>query len=157
LQLASDPANKSQVRFNAVKALETLSDPSKDVSLIMKWVSLAWRGLTAHCPSCHHSFPLWKVQNEVVSAYTDDLNEPVEPVEELLDRRLVLLGKADNRKKPHPGQIKAIAAPERHIVGTGAGRVGKSTLLAMLAFGALIIPGVEIWILARTYDDARKE
>jgi hypothetical protein len=70
---------------------------------------------------------------------------------------MTLLSRADNRKKPHPGQVKALNAPERNIAGLGPARSGKSLLLAMFAVLAFMIPGVEIWILARVYSAASSE
>ena len=57
----------AQSRFNALKALEKLSDPSQDVNLIWRYVDLVWRGMEGHCPGCHESFPLWKVKNSELS------------------------------------------------------------------------------------------
>ena len=157
LEIATDTSNKSQTRFTAVKALEDLTDPTKDVALILKWITLGWRGLNAHCPACHNSFPLWKVKNQVVNDYIEEVGDPIKELEGTLERRLEVLSKADNRKTPHPSQLQALGAPERHIVGTWAARSGKSYLLAMLAFLTLMNPGVEVWILARIYEDARSE
>jgi hypothetical protein len=70
---------------------------------------------------------------------------------------MTLLSRADNRKKPHPGQVKALNAPERNIAGLGPARSGKSLLLAMFAVLAFMIPGVEVWILARVYSAASSE
>jgi len=155
--LANDPAQKSKIRYDAVQALEDLADPTKDINLIMKWVQLSWRGMTAHCPSCHNSFPLWKVKNKAVEEYVAEMEEPIVQAEDKLDLRLQMLARADKRKTPHASQLKALGAKERHIVAIGPARGGKSYTLAMLAYLSSLIPGAETWILAQTYDAARKE
>lgn len=148
----------AQVRYNAVEALEKLEDPNKDINLIWKWVDLVSRGMLAHCPCCHETFPLWKVDNPALSKYRK--KEKVEEVKEtydVLERRMEIISRMDRRKQPHAGQIQALAAPERHVAGLGPARAGKSLVLAWFAATAFLIPGVEIWILARVYDDARSE
>lgn len=149
---------KSQTRFNAIKALEKLSDPSGDVNLIFKWLDVLWRGATAHCPRCHNSFSLWKIKNQKLEEWRqkNELPSTVE-TDDLLEKRMEILSRAELRKRPHPGQIKALAAPERSIAASGAARGGKSFLLGMLALLSFLIPGVEVWVLARIYDDARSE
>jgi hypothetical protein len=145
-------------RFKAIAALEKMTDPAADVNLILMWVDLLWRAGEAHCPCCHASFPLKDIENSKLNTFRDDVAlPPDEEVESLYDRRMTILERADNRKKPHPGQIVALNAPERNIAGLGPARSGKSLLLAMFAILAFMIPGVEIWILARVYADAGSE
>lgn len=122
MELANDPNNKSQTRYNAVQALDKLVDPSKDVSLILRWLSIMWRGMNAHCPCCHKTFPLWKIENEAVYQFSKEIKDPIKKSEDLLERRIEVLRRAEKRKKPHVGQLKALQAPERHIVGLGAAR-----------------------------------
>ena len=148
----------AKARFNAIQALERLNDPSKDINLIFRWVDLMWRFYTGHCPACHQDFPLWKVRNERLNKYREDHEiPPDEPIEKEEDRRLALIKEAEKRRHPHPGQVRALVAPERHIVGTGAARAGKSFTLAMFCLMYFMIPGAESWILARIYDDAINE
>jgi len=149
----------AQSRFNALKALEKLSDPSQDVNLIWRYVDLVWRGLEGHCPSCHESFPLSKIKNTELNDWRKraKITHKPDPDQTTLDRRLELFSHFDKRKSPHPGQIRALAAPERHLVGMGAARAGKSLLLATFAAMAGLIPGAEVWVLARIYEDARSE
>lgn len=136
--IAESKDNNSQVRFNAIKALESLMDPTKDLALIMKWVSLVWRGLEAHCPRCHNSFPLWKVENKKVKEYLESQGEAVKPLEESLDRRLELFRQAEKRKQPHPGQLKVLGASERHIVCTGAARCLEENERIVLSDGRVL-------------------
>jgi len=159
VEIRDDPDTKSSIRLQAIKALERLHDPSRDANLIWRWIDVAWRGLKVHCPCCHKSFPLAKIENPKLQRFREHLNlDPKIPVyEDDLERRLALLRCADSRNEPHPGQKQALGAPERHIVGTAAARSGKSYLLAMFAFMGILVPGVEIWILARIYEDARSE
>ena len=145
-------------RFKAIAALEKMVDPSADVNLILMWVDMMWRASMAHCPCCHKTFPLRHIKNEKLNKFREDVDlAPDEEVETLLDRRMTILTRADNRKKPHPGQIVALNSPERNIAGLGPARCGKSILLAMFALLAFLIPGVEVWILARIYADAASE
>ena len=156
--MRDDPDVPAKSRFMAITALEKLNDPSKDVNLIYRWVDLMWRFYTGHCPACHTDFPLWQVKNERLNRYRTD--HKIEADKELYseaDRRLELIKEAEKLRHPHPGQVKALAAPERHIVGVGAARAGKSFTLAMFCLMYLMIPGVELWILARVYDDAEPE
>lgn len=140
-------------RHKAILALEKLKDPSKDINLIFKWIDIMWRYYNAHCPCCHTDFPLWKVQNAAIERYWADNNvEPALQVEDPLKRKLDLLERARPSKPPHPGQIPLIAAEERHIVGTGPARTGKSTALAQFGFMYMMIPGAEIWLLSQTYE-----
>jgi len=152
---SSVPAN---ARWEAIKALEKINDPSQDLNLIYRWIDLVWEGFSAHCPCCHEDFPLAKVQNQKLYEYRLSYDDkPYTVRESEIDRRLYLLRQADRRRLPHKTQMIALTAPERHVIGQGAARGGKSFLLAMFAIMFVLIPGVEIWILARVYDDARSE
>lgn len=145
-------------RFKAIAALEKLVDPAADINLILMWVDLLWNSAMAHCPCCHSTFPLKHITNTRLNKFREDVELPLDcPAETLLERRLTVLERADNRKTPHAGQLKALSAPERNIAGLGPARSGKSLLLAMFALLAFLIPGVEIWILARIYADAASE
>jgi hypothetical protein len=145
-------------RFKAISALEKMVDPSADVNLILMWVDMLWRASMAHCPCCHKTFPMRHIKNEKLNKFREDVDLGAdEETDTLFDRRMTILSRADNRKKPHPGQMKALAAPERNIAGLGAARAGKSLLLSMFALLAFMIPGVEVWILARIYADAASE
>jgi hypothetical protein len=145
-------------RFKAIMALEKMVDPAADVNLILMWVDLLWRASMVHCPCCHKTYPLRHIKNEKLTKFREDVELPPDGNEmTLLDRRMTILSRADNRKKPHPGQVIALASPERNIAGLGAARAGKSLLLAMFALLAFMIPGVEVWILARIYADAASE
>ena len=145
-------------RYMAIQALERLNDPSKDINLIYRWIDLMWRFYTGHCPACHTDFPLWKVRNDrLVKFRADNGIEIDETPEDESQRRLDLIKTAEKRRHPHPGQVRALIAPERHIVGVGPARAGKSFTLAMFCLMYLLIPGVEVWILARVYDDAAPE
>jgi len=145
-------------RYKAINALEKLVDPSADVNLIFMWVDLVWRSALVHCPCCHETYPLKLINNEKLNRFRSDVDiDADEGGETLFDRRMTVISRADNRKKPHPGQIIALAAPERNVAGLGAARSGKSLLLAMFALLTFLIPGVEIWILARVYADAASE
>jgi hypothetical protein len=153
--IRDDSQQPARTRFNAIKSIEKLSDPSSDSGLINMWLAVIWRGLVAHCPCCHNNFPMWKIQNTNTKMFFEE--EPLVPTFDILERRTEILKRADRRKRPHPGQVKALEAPERHLAGMGAARAGKSVLLAWLALLHFLIPGVEIWILARVYEDARSE
>ena len=159
LETIRDDANApGNSRFKAITALEKMIDPSADVNLILMWVDLMWRASMAHCPCCHTTFPLSQIKNEKLNKFREDLDlAPDEECATLFERRMTILSRADNRKKPHPGQITALSAPERNIAGLGAARAGKSLLLAMFALLTFLIPGVEVWILARVYADAASE
>ncbi len=157
--IRDDDQAKSQVRFNAIQALEKLSDPSSDSGLISLWLDLLWRGAQSHCPRCHNTFPMAKIKNQAMEKWWEehsDTGEP-QPIDGLFDRRMAIIKKSDPRKTPHPGQILALSAGERHLAGKGAARAGKSLVLAWMALLFFLIPGVEIWILARIYDDAKSE
>lgn len=156
--MRDDPDVPAKSRFTAIQALEKLNDPSKDVNLIYRWVDLMWRFYTGHCPACHTDFPLWKVRNERLERYRSDHHISDDtPIEDNSLRRLELIKAAEKLRHPHPGQVMALSAPERHIVGVGPARAGKSFTLAMFCLMYLMIPGVEVWILARVYDDAEPE
>lgn len=156
--IRDDPQVKAQIRFNALQALEKLSDPSADSGLINMWLDLLWRGAKAHCPRCHNTFPLWKIKNSNLENYRkqNELEPPVE-VGNTFERRMEIIKRSDPRKRPHSGQVLALQAEERHIAGRGPARAGKSVLLAWMALLFFLIPGVEIWVLARIYEDARSE
>lgn len=156
-ELRDDTSLKSQVRYNAALALEKIADPSKDTQLVMIWLSFIHRGMNVHCPSCHNTFPMWKVQSKKVKEYIEEIKDPIVEVDTILDRRLELLVRSDLACTPHPSQIPALAAPERHIAGLGPARSGKSQLLSMFAFLGILIPGCEIWIVAQVYESASKE
>jgi hypothetical protein len=145
-------------RFKAINALEKLSDPAADVNLILMWVDLMWRASSAHCPCCHETYPLKEITNDKLNTFRNDVEiDPDEGAKTLFERRMTIIGRAENRKTPHPGQVKALSAPERNIAGLGPARAGKSLLLAMFALLAFLIPGVEVWILARIYSEAASE
>ena len=157
-QIRDNENAPAKSRFDAIKVLEKLTDPSQDVNLIWRWVDLVWKGVEAHCPNCHNSYPLAKVKNPELEDWRKRAKVTHAPVsEDLLSRRLSILSEFDKRKTPHPGQLFALSAEERHLVGMGAARAGKSLLLAMFAAMTGLLPGVEIWILSRIYEDARSE
>ena len=158
-KLRDNPRAKAADRFNAIKMLKKLHDPGKDVNLIYKWIDLAWRYQTAHCPSCHHSFSLADVPNEKLEKWRDRNHADKAPKKHIrkFDRQMEIIKRCDPRRTPHAGQVRVLAAPERHVVGEGAARAGKSYLLALIAAMGICLPGVEIWILAETYDRAAKE
>ncbi len=156
--LRDSPDAPPSAKFKAVEALEKLHDPSQDVNLIWTYIDLATSGLDAHCPACHTEFPLASVQMPGLVTYRQehDLDTP-EPVTDLYDRRNILIKKAEKRARPHVGQVLALGTLERHIVGLGAARAGKSFLLSLFAYLYFLQPGSECWLLARTYEDARSE
>lgn len=158
-ELRDDPNANSTVRFAAVTALEKLHDPSTDINLVFKWIDILWQYVHAHCPSCHKTFPLMQIQNKALEKYYESMQitPPEKTRESFLETRLHLLKMADKRKIPHASQLMALAAPERHIVGKAAARAGKSLLLAMFALFGILLPGVEIWLIARIYEDAGQE
>lgn len=156
--IRDDSTAPANARWEALKALEKINDPSQDQNLIYRWIDLVWEGFSVHCPCCHEDFPLAKVQNSKLYEYRLSYSERPYLVRNAeLDRRLYILKEAEKSRYPHPIQMQALAAQERHIYGQGAARAGKSFLLAMFALMFLLIPGVEIWILARVYEDARSE
>lgn len=154
------PGVKSATKFNAIKLLEQMYDPASDEGLIYRWIDYAWRYQEAHCPCCHKSFPLSKVKNKSLEQWRDRVGEHsnlANITEDDLNRRLQIIKQADPRNRPHASQTPALSARERHVVGRGPARAGKSYLLAMMALITFLLPGVEIWILARIYEDARSE
>lgn len=159
VEIRDDPTIKSATRLQAVKALKTLHDPSRDVNLIWRWIDMAWRYQKVHCPCCHESYALGKIKNPKLEEYRSqaELDAPEDFPDEDFPRREQIINMADKRLRPHAGQVKALAAPERHIVGQGAARAGKSYVMALFAMLAVMLPGVEIWVLARIYEDARSE
>ncbi len=156
--IRDDATASGSSRFKAIAALEKLVDPSADVNLILMWVDLMWRSAMVHCPCCHETYPLKEIENEKLNTFREDVEiDPDDEADDLFGRRMGIIARADNRKKPHPGQVIALGAPERNIAGLGAARSGKSYLLALFALLAFMIPGVEVWILARVYGDAASE
>jgi hypothetical protein len=146
------------IRYKAIQYLEKLYDPSGDVGLIMRWMDLLWRASLTHCPCCHETFPLSEIQNPKLDEWRiQSGQEPLVVHKETLDRKMEIFKRAETRKKPHKSQVIALAAGERDVVGLGAARGGKSFLLAVMALMAFMIPGVEAWILARVYGDAKYE
>jgi hypothetical protein len=156
--IRDDSGAPGSSRFKAISALEKMVDPAADVNLILMWVDMMWRASLAHCPCCHETYPMREITNEKLNTFREDVEiDADEDAVTLFDRRMGIISRADNRKKPHPGQVIALSAPERNIAGLGAARSGKSYLLAMFALLAFMIPGVEVWILARVYADAASE
>jgi hypothetical protein len=158
-EIRDDEHTNSRSRWEAIKGLERLADPSKDINLIWLWIEEMWRGYTIHCPCCHKNNPLSSIRNDRLDEWRKKQGQPTDlpPLDSELERRLSVIKRAEKRKDPHPQQIAALAAPERHIAGKGAARAGKSLLLAMFALLYFLLPGVEVWLLARVYDDARSE
>lgn len=158
-QIRDNPTKPARHRYNAAMALEKLSDPSADTNLIMRWINIVWGGLQAHCPCCHSTFPLWKVNNYQLNEWRkeENIDPPEENAETTLDLRLHLLHLMDKGKTPHKSQIIALQAEERHIVALAPARSGKSYILAGLATLQWLVPGSEIWILAKNYSTARSE
>jgi hypothetical protein len=157
-EIRDDERLPKQTRFQATLQLEKMYDPSGDVNLILAWLNLLWRGAQGHCPRCHTTFPMWQIKNNRLDEFRAERDErPDIPVTDMFERRMEILTRAEQRKQPHPHQIIALSAPERHIAGLGAARSGKSFLLAQFCLLSFLIPGVEIWLLARTYEDARSE
>ncbi|KKK46801.1 hypothetical protein LCGC14_3161630, partial [marine sediment metagenome] len=119
--IRDDPTAPGNSRFKAINALEKLTDPAADVNLILMWVDLLWRASMAHCPCCHKTFPLQDIKNEKLETFREDVElPPDENCDGLFDRRMTIISRADHRKKPHPGQVTALSAPERNIAGLGA-------------------------------------
>jgi len=152
--IRDDPQSKAAVRYTAIKLLKKLHDPGKDINLIWRWIDTAWRYQTAHCPCCHASFPMESLKNEPLDKWRKDTDAPEVKtfLPDKFAQQMELIKMADKRRTPHAGQILALSAPERHIIGLGAARAGKSYLLAIFAILAFCLPGVEIWILGETYD-----
>lgn len=158
IEIRDNPEANAQSRHRAIIALEQLQDPSRDVNLIFRWLDILWRYYSAHCPSCHTDFPLWKVKNLKLERYwLDNEIEWPSQVEDPLLRRLELLERGDPGRPPHQGQIPLIAAEERHVIGLGPARCGKSKALGMFGFMYMLIPGIESWILSQTYEMCRSE
>jgi hypothetical protein len=157
--LRDNPKGKAADRFNAIKMLKKLHDPGKDINLIYKWIDLAWRYQTAHCPSCHNSFSLTDIPNPKLEEWRERTGAGAAPgkMPDRFARQMEIIKRCDPRRTPHEGQIRILAAPERHVVGEGAARAGKSYLLAIIAAMGICLPGVEVWILSETYDRASKE
>jgi len=158
-EIRDNDSAKAAVRFQAIKMLEKLHDPSQDANLIWKWIDLAWRYQKAHCPSCHKSYPLNRIVNPKLEEFRSRSKADPENknLSDEFTRRLELLIRADQRRRPHASQQVALSSPERHVVGLGAARAGKSYLLSLFAILAFLLPGVEIWILAEQYESARSE
>lgn len=129
MQMRDSSKTKSADRYNAIKQLKKLYDPGKDVNLIYKWIDLAWRYQTAHCPSCHNSFALAEVKNDKLDNWRDRVgaSKAVTKFKDRFSRQMEIITRCDPRRIPHKGQIKILSAPERHVVGEGAARAGKAT------------------------------
>lgn len=156
--IRDNPQNPPNHRYRAIQHLEKLYDPSGDVGLIMRWMDLLWRGALAHCPCCHDTFPLAEIQNTKLDEWrTQNEMEPLEIKTDTLERKMEIFKRSETRKKLHKSQIIAVSADERDIVGLGPARAGKSFLLSTMALMAFLTPGVESWILARIYGDAKYE
>ncbi len=156
--IRDDPNASGGSRFKAINALEKMIDPSADINLIFMWIDLMWDASLVHCPCCHKTYGLADISNPKLDKWRKEMEFPEqEKVTSLFDRRMTILSRADNRKRPHKSQIIALSAPERNIAGLGAARGGKSYLLAMMSLLAFMIPGVEVWIMARVYAAADKE
>ena len=158
-KMRDNPDAKSADRFNAIKMLKKLHDPGKDVNLIYKWIDLAWRYQTGHCPACHTDFSMSSVTNAKLDEWRAKAGADKSPgnIPRHFDRQMEIIKRCDPRRTPHEGQVRILSAPERHVVGEGAARSGKSYLLALIAAMGVCLPGVEIWILAQTFDRASKE
>ena len=159
VEIRDDETTIGRSRWEAIKGLERLADPSKDINLIWCWIEEMWRGYTVHCPCCHKETPLANIRNVKLEEHRGNQGDPLTTLalDTEIERRLSVIKRAEKRKSPHPKQLEALSAPERHIAGMGAARAGKSFLLAMFGLLYFLIPGVEIWLLARVYDDARSE
>jgi len=150
--------NPKHHRYRAIQLLEKLYDPSGDLSLIFRWMDLLWRGGLVHCPCCHETYPMAEIENKKLEEWrTEHELPPIQVHTDTLDRKMEIFTRAEARKRPHKSQSIALAAEERDLVGLGAARGGKSFLLATLALMAYLTPGVESWILARIYGDAKYE
>ena len=157
-QIRDNTALGSGPRYKAIQNLEKLYDPSGDIHLITRWMDLLWRGALVHCPCCHETFPMASIENKRLEEYrVKNEEEPIKVIEDVFDRKMEIFKRMEARKKPHPSQKIVLSAPERDIVGLGAARGGKSFLLATMALMAFLIPGVEVWILARIFADAQYE
>ena len=107
---------KAADRFNAIKMLKKLHDPGKDINLIYKWIDTAWRYQTAHCPSCHNSFGLAEIPNPKLEEWRERTKAPkaASSLSRKFDRQMEIIKRCDPRRTPHAGQIRVLAAPERH-------------------------------------------
>ncbi len=159
LWIRDDPSINARVKWQAIEVLEKIQDPTQDVNLIWRYIDTIWNGMTAHCPCCHSDFPLWKVKNEALNKWRKENDIKDQAPETDLDRRLYLFAKGEKRKDPrdHAGQLAVLSTPNRHALIKGPARAGKSFSLAILGFLHLLIPGVEIWLLSRVYDEAEPE
>lgn len=98
-----------------------------------------WNGLEAHCPACHKSFPLHKIENEKLAEWRKEQQKFGNPKPTTdLDRRLHLLTKSEKGKKPHASQIPALASPNRHIVGQGPARCIEENERIVLSDGSVV-------------------
>lgn len=157
-EIRDDERIPAQSRFKAVEALERLADPSKDVNLIWRWINMLSKGAAVHCPCCHKDLPLARIKMPRYKAWLDTAKEEVpEVIEGLFERRNQIIKLADKGNTPHSSQIRALSAPERHIMGMGPARAGKSYLIALFAILYFLVPGTECWILARVFEEARSE
>jgi hypothetical protein len=145
-------------RLEAIKALRKINNPSQNKNLIMRYVDIVWRGMTAHCPCCHKDFAIERIKTKALTEFRKK-NQIKEDIlsKDATERKLRILSEAEKLRHPHETQMTILRAPERHVVGRGAARAGKSFLLAMYGLLFFLIPGVEIWILAKTFDTARSE
>lgn len=158
IEIRDDPTINASSRVKAIAALERLSDPARDVNLIKRWANILWRTYEAHCPCCHENFSLAQIKNQKMAKIWKEEGEKLpKPIVAMIDRRLEAIKYGEKRKVPHVKQMEALASLERHLAGMGAARAGKSFLLALFGFLYFLLPGVEIWLLARVYDDARSE
>lgn len=145
-ELRDDDDTPPASKFKVIEALQKLHDPSQDTNLIWRYIDVAQKGLEAHCPACHSNFPLAKVELPYLKEYRLDNGEPanITPITDLLDRRLELIKLAEKRARPHAGQLKALKAVERNVIGLGAARAGKCSSaedLIPLADGRMVTYG----------------
>ena len=68
-EIRDDEHTNSRSRWEAIKGLERLADPGKDINLIWLWIDEMWRGYTVHCPCCHKNTPLAKIRNEKLNEF----------------------------------------------------------------------------------------
>lgn len=162
LKTIRDSSNTApRIRLQAIETLEKINDPTQDTNLIWQYVHKVWNGLTAHCPRCHQSFPLWRITNTRLDSWrrSQKLKSKVPQKVAEIDRRLYLISLGSKRIRPeeHQSQMALLEAPERSIVGVGPARSGKSQTLGYFGFLQLLIPGSNIWLLGETYDRAEPE
>ena len=99
--IRDDPDAPGSSRFKAISALEKMVDPSADVNLILMWVDLMWPSSQAHCPCCHETFPMKEIENQKLNQFREDVEiDADDEAETLLDRRMGIISRADNRKTP---------------------------------------------------------